>query len=86
MFRSMPEEQQVRCREKGRRHLEGKLAGEPDRFTLGSNTAYGESRGKLFPDSGKPRILVLMHDFFDAPHGFRWMLFPDFYEWALFPP
>ncbi|MEI9897789.1 MAG: hypothetical protein WDN28_29010 [Chthoniobacter sp.] len=84
LFRSMPPEQQLRCREKGREHLDKKLAGKPDRFTLGSNTAFGESTGKLFVDSGKPRILVLMHDFFDAPHGFRWMLFPDFYEWSCF--
>jgi len=84
LFRSMPEEQQIRRREKGRLHLEKKLAGEPDRFTLGSNTAFGESSGKLFADTGKSRVLVLMHDFFDAPHGFRWMLFPDFYEWACF--
>jgi len=84
IFRGMPAEEQDRCREKGRQHLDRKLAGQPDRFTLGSNTAFGESSGTLFADSGKPRMLVLMHDFFDAPHGFRWMLFPDFYEWACF--
>ncbi len=84
IFRSLPPEEQTRCREKGRAHLEGKLAGQIDRFTLVTQTAYGESDEQVFQPSGKPRILILLHDFIDAPHGFRWMLFPDFYEWICF--
>ncbi len=84
IFRSMPEEEQVRCREKGRQHLEKKLSGHLDRFTLVNITAFGETKEKVFVDSGKPRIVILMHDFFDSPHGYRSMLFPDFHEWATF--
>jgi len=84
LFQALPAEEQIRCREKGRRHLDEKLAGKLDAFTLVNITAYAKSEGKVFPGSGKPRVLVLMHDFFDSPHGYRWMLFPDFYEWCCF--
>src|SRR6185437_13332553 len=29
-----------------------------------------------------PRILVSLHCFFDAPHGYRWLLFPDILCWV----
>ena len=28
--------------------------------------------------------VVFLHDFFDSPHVYRWMLFEDFWEWAVF--
>jgi len=34
--------------------------------------------------SGKFKIVVATHCFFDNPHGCGWMLFPDFYEWLCF--
>ncbi|WP_413295650.1 hypothetical protein [Synechococcus sp. MIT S9452] len=30
--------------------------------------------------SGK--VIMLLHDFFDAPHSYDWMLFTDFWTWA----
>jgi len=43
------------------------------------NSAY-EYMGVPVPDvSGA--LIVFLHDFFDSPHGYRWMLFPDFLEW-----
>ena len=61
------------------------MAGKLDEFTLQTTTAYGEpSRERIFADTGRPRIVVMLHDFIDAPHGYRWLLFPDFLEWICF--
>jgi hypothetical protein len=29
-------------------------------------------------------VVVFLHDFFDSPHVYRWILFPDFLEWICF--
>lgn len=84
VFRRLDPAEQARCLTMGRDYVEGKLSGQLDKFTLINVTAYGESDECVFSDSGKPRIVVMLHDFIDAPHGFRWMLFPDFYEWIYF--
>jgi hypothetical protein len=34
-------------------------------------------------DSCHGKIVVFLHDFYDSPHLFRWMLFPDFYTWIV---
>lgn len=28
-------------------------------------------------------ILMMLHDFFDAPHGYQWMLFTDYMSWTV---
>jgi len=28
-------------------------------------------------------IVVFLHDFFDSPHAYKWILFPDFYTWIV---
>jgi len=28
--------------------------------------------------------VIFLHDFFDSPHDYKFNLFPDFYEWAIF--
>lgn len=30
---------------------------------------------------GRPWVLIMLHCFFDSPHIYKWMLFPDFSEW-----
>ena len=84
LFRAMPEEEQVRCREIGRQHLDRRLAGHIDKLTNMQVSPFGARTEKVFPENGRPRIVILMHDFFDSPHYYRWMLFPDFYEWMIF--
>jgi len=84
IFRKMPPDEQERGREVGRQHLLGKLNGKADKFTLQTISAYGESEGRIFEPTGKARVVILLHDFVDAPHGYRDMLFPDFYEWIHF--
>jgi hypothetical protein len=84
LFREMPPEMQARAREKGRESIEARLRGKKDGILLGV-TAYGEASGQqVLENTGRPRILVLLNDFFDSVHHYRTMLFTDFYEWCHF--
>lgn len=31
---------------------------------------------------GKNDLILMLHDFFDSPHIYQWILFPDFWSWA----
>jgi len=84
LFSEMPAEKQKAAISIGNAHVNGKLSGVIDKFTLETITAYGASKGRVLEANDKPKMLVLMHDFFDSPHGYRTMLFPDFYDWIHF--
>lgn len=43
-------------------------------------SAYVES-GDIVPDV-RGAVIVFLHDFFDSPHVYREMVFPDFWEWV----
>ncbi|MEW6055175.1 MAG: hypothetical protein AB1540_01060 [Bdellovibrionota bacterium] len=46
---------------------------------------YGAfSEGRLLKETGRPRVIVMLNCFLDAPHCYRDMLFPDFWEWINF--
>lgn len=30
----------------------------------------------------KNKVIMLLHDFFDAPHSYKWIIFEDFWAWA----
>ncbi|MFA7345734.1 MAG: hypothetical protein WC003_15650 [Terrimicrobiaceae bacterium] len=52
--------------------------------TAQMNTFGAPSEETLFPVNDRKRMLVLLHDFCDAPNIYRWALFPDFDEWTAF--
>jgi hypothetical protein len=85
-FRSMTSLEQMRARDLARKKLEVRLNGAEDRSLLpAGNSAYASSgTKKLLRETGRPRILVLLHDFCDAPNVLRWSIFPDFWEWLHF--
>ena len=65
-----------------REQLENRFKGAIDRATLYMKTsAYGSGSGSMPPGV---EGVVFLHDFFDSPHCYRNMLFPDFLEWARF--
>lgn len=84
MFREMPAADQDVARARGRALLEERLSGKLDQKTLQTTTAYGTATGRVLEETGRPRILIMLHDFIDAPHSYRWLLFPDFFEWICF--
>lgn len=65
-----------------KRQLEERFVGHIDgatRFMQAS--AYADNNDHI-PDGIEG--VVFLHDFFDSPHCYRWMLFEDFWEWAVF--
>ena len=32
--------------------------------------------------NAKGKLVLMLHDFFDSPHIYQWLLFPDFWDWA----
>ncbi len=70
--------------ERGRLALQSRLSGKNDGVLRGQSAYEAASSSVLMADTGRPRVLVLLHDFCDAVHVFRSFLFPDFYEWIHF--
>lgn len=78
-----PESDRLESIAKGRAVLEARLAGKFDPGVLPGGSAYlPASDSRLIEDTGRPRVLVTLHDFCDAPHAYRDLLFPDHYEWT----
>lgn len=67
--------------ELGQNMLEKKFSGAIDSSTIYmKQSAYGGpniSNAKLDFDG-----VIFLHDFYDSPHIYSWMLFADFYEWV----
>ncbi len=89
IFKSLPDKD--RRWAEGKRLIEERLAGSIESISyvaVGSShvqSGWGRSSNERILKLGnKPKILVMLHCFFDAPHGYRNMLFPDFWEWVNF--
>jgi hypothetical protein len=56
--------------------------------TIDSATAYMKKSAYTESDSPVPNVrgalVIFLHDFFDSPHVYRGMVFPDFWEWICF--
>ncbi len=68
--------------------LNERLKGSNDDLAFASTSAFSvtnsESLKKVFKSTKRPRVLIATHCFFDNPHAYSEMLFPDFYEWLDF--
>lgn len=64
--------------------LSNRLAGIADVATAYmKKSAYSEPSKNIIPDmNGK--VVIFLHDFFDSPHVYSEMVFPDFWEWICF--
>jgi hypothetical protein len=63
--------------------LSARMTGGIDRATAYmKRSAYTES-GDPVPDV-KGAVVIFLHDFFDSPHVYRELVFPDFWEWVCF--
>ncbi len=83
-FSRLSDEEREAALEKSRHRLSARLAGEEDALVRMTQSSYGIGGERIFPTDGPPRVLVMLHDFIDSPHGYRSLLFPDFYEWIHF--
>lgn len=70
------------AKEKLKERFEGKIGND---ISYMRNSFYGSgntiklSSLDIYKDS--PRVIVYLHCFFDSPHIYKWMLFPDFWIW-----
>jgi len=62
--------------------LEKRFTGGVDEATQYMKTSAFLKSSELMPNGVEG--VVFLHDFFDSPHCHRWMLFPDFLDWARF--
>jgi hypothetical protein len=63
--------------------LSVRMAGGIDSATAYmKRSAYAKS-GDPVPDV-KGAVVIFLHDFFDSPHVYRGLVFPDFWEWICF--
>lgn len=47
-----------------------------------AKSAYAKQSSEVPDVDGT--VVIFLHDFFDSPHVYRWILFPDFLEWICF--
>jgi len=70
----------------GKKILESRFSGKIDSSTYYmKQSAFSLSETKFqFPQKTSARALILLHDFFDSPHVYGTLLFPDFLQWIEF--
>jgi len=78
-FEALPD-QEARLAE-AERALQVRLNGGIDAATsYMRSSAYGQS-GKPVPADMRGAVVVFMHDFYDSPHIYHDLVFPDFWTW-----
>lgn len=63
--------------------LSTRLSGGVDSATSYMKKSAYMGLGKPVPDV-RGAIVIFLHDFYDSPHVYRGMVFPDFWEWVCF--
>jgi len=85
IFSRFPENERMEACEKGRAFLEHRVSGGIQNHVLPGQSAYSVGDGrKVLSGTSCPKLLILLHDFCDACHVYRNVLFDDFYEWIHF--
>lgn len=86
IFAALPRASAEQRRAGGRRLIEQRLSGLVVNEILVGKSAYApaDAARRLLRPTPVPKILLLASCFFDDGHLFRWMLFPDFWEWITF--
>jgi hypothetical protein len=63
--------------------LTARMSGSIDRATAYMKKSAYIDTGESVPNVEEAAVIFL-HDFYDSPHVYRGMVFPDFWEWACF--
>ena len=86
-FLELPEEERAKGLQRAKQKLEQKFAGSfiTDSPYVDKSPFHGGcTEQPVLRSSSKFKVLIATHCFFDNPHSYDGMLFPDFYEWILF--
>lgn len=85
-FQSLEKYEQQNGLIKGEEFLKNRLSGViDDGINYMADSAYANNKDNIvLPlNSSKKTIYIMLHSFFDSPHIYKDMVFPDFYEWCL---
>jgi hypothetical protein len=83
IFAALPKAEQISGRQRAGDGLRERFAGAVNPLVMPEIAVYGKTGGeRLMAETGRPRVLVMLHDFCDAVHLYRRMLFTDFVEWS----
>lgn len=84
IFKSL--DNKISLKNEAKQILESRLRGEVDRgIAYMEKSSFGEQNTnakRVFLNNGYPKIAMMLHCFYDAPHIYRYMIFEDFYEWV----
>ena len=85
-FRSLPAEVRNAGVLEAQGRLERRFRGEVgvDMHYSSASAYTSSSLPKLLSESGKLKVLVATHCFFDSPHSYGFNAFPDYWEWLHF--
>jgi hypothetical protein len=86
MFRSLPADVQAEGLTQAKQRIDLRFSGEVGvDMRYSTKSAYGAHKAeRLLKESGRPKVLIATHCFFDSPHSYGNNLFVDFYEWLDF--
>lgn len=76
-------ENQEKLLTQSRQSLENRLKGDIDLATFYMKQSAYQETGIEIPDV-KNCVIVFLHDFYDSPHVYGNLVFPDFWEWIQF--
>lgn len=85
-FKTLPEAVKVAGIAEARQRLKRRFAGEVGvDMDYSTKSAYVSSNhARLLRESSRKKILIATHCFFDSPHCYGGIIFPDHYEWLDF--
>lgn len=87
IFDKLTSSEKEHARNDARLILNSRLQGNIDRgIAYMKQSPYSKTNNlkSIFRNNGNPKVVLMLHCFYDAPHIYRNMLFEDFYEWLDF--
>lgn len=83
-FRSLNKNKKKQALKLAESNLKNRLVGKSKLSYLRKSPYIGFVKKNHIINNSKKNIFIFAHDFFDAPHRFRSMIFSDFYEQLIF--
>jgi len=85
-FNTLPTKKKSEAIQWAKGRINERLSGQITDISYSKVSAFQPpiDNSKILCDSGRVKVLIAVHDFFDNPHGSGGMLFTDFYVWLEF--
>lgn len=90
IFEAIDEDKKRELKQFSEKNLNARFSGEVDASTyymkksaFGGDSVLIDENKHLFKNTNRKRAVIFLHCFYDSPHIFRYMLYPDFHEWIV---